>query len=65
MTLVETVSLASLADGCPVFFVNAFDIFKYTSTIASVVRFADLFIFFHDNLLFSWADFRRRRIQFR
>jgi hypothetical protein len=41
------------------------DIFKYTSTIASIVWFADFFTFFHDILLSSGADFRRRRIQSR
>ena len=56
MALVETVSLTGLADGCPVFIFNAFDIFKYTSTVASVVWFADCFTFFHDILLAPGAD---------
>ena len=65
MTLVETVPLAGLADGCPVFLLDAFDILKYTSTIASVIWFADLFTFFHDILLSFGADFRPRRIRSR
>jgi hypothetical protein len=53
--------LAGLADGCPALFFNAFDVFRDASTVASVVRFADLFTFFHDNLLpAAWiADARR------
>ena len=56
MALVEAVLLADLADGCSIFFFNAFDIFKYTLAVASVVRFADCSTFFHDILLASGAD---------
>ena len=52
---------AGLADGCPALFFNAFDILGDTSIVASIVRLADLFTLFHDDLLpAGWiADARR------
>jgi len=56
-----TVLFAGLADGCPALFFNAFDVFRDASTVASIVRFADLFAFFHDNLLpAGWIPDARR-----
>ena len=53
--------LAGLADGRPALFFNAIDVFRDASTVASIVRLADLFTFFHDNLLpAGWIPDARR-----
>jgi hypothetical protein len=45
-TLVETASLAGLADGCFTFGIHAFDIFIYAAAIASVVFLPNFLVFF-------------------